>query len=205
MLQYRSSDHLVIAATHGRGMYATDYFTLLNMCTPNLNLTGTIAKGMYMAKDFITSTGTIDPGVKVIYQAGSYIDLKPGFQASAGSDFWALIQECGIGPKPLNEPQPIANDRQDGPQTAGPLQLRCFPNPATYSLEADYSLPDDGIFSLYVRNLQGQLMSIVEDQSVGTSGQHHARIDAGNYPTGIYVLTLQTSKGAVAERFVVIK
>src|SRR5690606_13120969 len=89
MLQYRPSDHLVAAATHGRGMYSTDYFTLLNTCVANLAVPGAIAPGIYMAEDVVSSDGTIAPETKVIFQAGEYVSLTPNFWAQQGSDFWA--------------------------------------------------------------------------------------------------------------------
>jgi hypothetical protein len=186
-------------------MFDTDYFSMLNMCTPNLNLSGTMAPGMYMAKDFITSTAKVNPGVKVIYQAGNHIDLKPGFRAFAGSDFWGLIQECGIGPKPF----PVKNEdvvlRDDPPLNPLEVGLRCFPNPTTFSMQATFSLPEDGTYSIYIRNIQGQLIQTIAAGEQALKGQYQILVDAAGYQTGMYVLTLQTSKGAVSERFAVVR
>ncbi|MEO6038141.1 MAG: 3-coathanger stack domain-containing protein, partial [Saprospiraceae bacterium] len=153
MLQYRPSDHLVAAATHGRGMFTTDYFTLLNTCVPNLNISGSVAAGIYMAQDFITSDGVIAPARKVIYHAGSYIQLQPGFHAQAGSDFWAIIEPCGIGPKPAdaqqNPPGESATKTRNSSSTDdafGPLAVRCYPNPTAYRLFVEYDLPTDGSY-----------------------------------------------------------
>ena len=210
MLQYRPSDHLVAAATHGRGMFTTDYFTLLNTCVPNLNVSGSVAAGLYMAQDFITSDGVIAPARKVIYQAGTYITLQAGFHAQAGSDFWALIKPCGIGPKPANDQQETPGEltidgRNNSTSTEafGPLAVRCFPNPAAYHLFVEYDLPTDGRFSLYVRDIQGRLIERFTNNEVRSAGRYRLELDAENYQTGIYLLTLQTTQAAVTERFLV--
>ncbi|MDO8367427.1 MAG: T9SS type A sorting domain-containing protein [Saprospiraceae bacterium] len=218
MLQYRSSDHLVAAATHGRGMYTTDYFSLLNTCVPSLNVAGAVLPGIYMAEDFITSNGVIAPKDKVIYHAGQYIQLNPGFHAKRGSDFWALIEQCGM--------PPIVGDRPDdrrytGSQIPYPnqdrlktdlerpelesLALRCYPNPTNYRLFVEYDLPADGTFSLYIRDLQGRLMETFALQTKRAAGRYQVELNAAEYHGGIYVITLQTSENAVSERFVVVK
>ncbi len=212
MLQYRPSDHLVAAATHGRGMFTTDYFTLLNTCVPNLNISGAVAPGIYMAQDFITSNGVISPGKKVIYHAGNYIQLTPGFRAQSGSDFWAVIEPCGIGPKPLaTKPQEpasnlLTNDRSNSDTSQdgfGQLAVRCYPNPVAYRLFVEYDLPSDGSYSLYVRNIQGQLIETFAVGKERAAGRYQIELDAQNYQAGIYVLTLQTAQKAVTERFLV--
>jgi hypothetical protein len=208
MLRYRASDHLVAAATHGRGMYTTDYFTLLNTCVANLNVPGAIAPGIYMARDVVSSDGTISPGSKVIFHAGDYVSLTPNFWAQAGSDFWALILACGIGPKPDEKKEKLAEEsavlRGDNPLAAsGKLHLRCYPNPTTYRLLVEYDLPADGTYSLYVRNLQGRLIETFAADDFRMAGQYTLSLDALNYSAGVYVLTLQTAKSVVSERFVV--
>lgn len=211
MLQYRSSDHLVAAATHGRGMFTTDYFTLLNTCTPNLFVGGAIPSGLYMAEDFITTTGVISPGGKVIMQAGDYIDMKDGFWAQQNSDFWALIRECNISPsfqpqsnnttdRALSE----SNGRNDKtPPQRGELGLNCHPNPTNYRLFVEANLPQDGTYSLYVRNIQGHLVERLAANDWHEAGAFQLEINAENYAPGVYILTLQTAKNTVTQRFIV--
>jgi len=212
MLQYRSSDHLVAAATHGRGMYTTDYFTLLTTCPPNLFVSGNIAPGIYMAEDFVQSDGIIAPGRKVIFHAGDFVRLAPGFHAQRGSNLWALIEECGI--TPFTDPN-IVERKSTGSKTSTPETsdrqafsgekgtIKCFPNPAHSTLFVEYHLPQDGTYSLYVRNLQGQLMQTFAASETKPSGTYLLELNAASYEGGLYLLTLQTEKGAVTERFVV--
>lgn len=211
MLQYRSSDHLVAAATHGRGMFSTDYFTLLNTCTPSLFVGGAIPSGLYMAEDFINTDGVISPGGKVIMQAGEFIDMKTGFWAQQGSDYWALIRECNISPafQPtswdlVNSAANLAKDRSEKQGVfPGELGMRCSPNPTSYRLFVTIELPEDGVYSLYVRNLEGRLIKSLAANDWHEAGSLQFEVDAENYQPGLYVLTLQTSKNTKTERFIV--
>ena len=215
MLQYRSSDHLVAAATHGRGLFTTDYFTLLNTCVPSLNLSAAILPGIYMAEDFITSNGVIATKSKVIYQAGDYVQLKPGFHAERGSDFWALIEACGIGPiahdyqtngqKKLQASN-FGEDRskiEDHSPIIESLAMRCHPNPATFRLFVEYDIPEDSQCSLYIRDIQGKLIETIVSGETRPAGRYQVELNAQKYSAGIYLLTLQTAQTAVCERFVV--
>ena len=213
MLQYRPSDHLVAAATHGRGMYTTDYFTMLNTCVPTLNISGAVAAGIYMAEDFITSDGVIAPGRKVIYHAGDYVRLLPNFHAQAGSDFWALIEPCGAGlaaakVQPQNQGGDLLpRDQANQEKTADAfrqLALRCYPNPAAYRLFVEYDLPVEGNYSLYIRDIQGRLIETIASAAVQrAAGRYQIELDAQDYQAGIYVLTLQSAQNTVTERFLV--
>jgi hypothetical protein len=211
MLQYRASDHLVAAATHGRGMFTTDYFTLLNTCVPSLNLAGAIAPGLYMAEDFIVSNGTIAPARKVIYHAGNEIKLTPGFHAQRGSTFWGLIEACGLEPlmqdktsgkagNLLASPPP---DRSEQFFRADPLSLQCSPNPVAFNMSVRFELPESGTFSLYVRDVHGQMVQQVFANEKWDAGEYQVNVDAATFPAGIYLLTLQTQRGATTKQLVV--
>jgi hypothetical protein len=169
---------------------------------------GAIAPGIYMAEDVVSSDGTIAPETKVIFHAGDYVSLTPNFWAQQGSDFWALILACNVGPKPADKPISESGDiafarANSENSNREQLQLRCSPNPTTYRLFAEFDLPTDGTYSLYVRNLQGRLIQTFASEEFRQAGQYHLELDASLYQAGVYVLTLQTSKIAVSERFVV--
>ena len=88
---------------------------------------------------------------------------------------------------------------------AGRLRLSCYPNPTQYQLFVEFDLPEDGVFDLYVRNIQGQLIETLSRSDRRAAGRYQHQLDASAYDTGVYVITLQSSKTAVSERFIVAK
>ena len=211
MLEYRSSDHLVAAATHGRGMFTTDYFTMLNTCVANMFIGGGIPSGLYMAEDFISTDGTVNPGGKVIMQAGDYVDMTTGFWAKQGCDYWALIGKCNIPPAAKkadkwqfgNSLSESANRSKEAEINTEEMNLSCFPNPTTFRLYVNISLPKDGNYSLYVRSIQGRLVKSFASNDWHAAGDLNFEVDASGFEPGIYVLTLQTSDNTLSERFIV--
>jgi len=81
-------------ATYGGRVYA-HFFTV--GCKDNETPSGTInGNDGYITGNYISSTATHtgSSNTKVLYQAENYIELKPGFQASAGIHFKARIKSC---------------------------------------------------------------------------------------------------------------
>ncbi|MEZ4919825.1 MAG: T9SS type A sorting domain-containing protein [Saprospiraceae bacterium] len=210
MLEYRPSDHLVVAATHGRGMYSTDYFTLVNACIPNLVLGGSITPGVYVADDFIVSDGTLNVGEKAIFQAAGFIDLTDGFLAPRGSDFWALIKECGGSPAPANAMKPDSDPHQlldrNGSEDSGfatQLNIQAFPNPASYMLNIQYDVPQEGVCNMYLRDLNGRMVQHLLSSKNHASGSFQIQADLSDLQAGVYLLTLQSAQGAITQRILI--
>lgn len=79
-------------------LIAKNYYTA-GSCNDNCptNLTVNSSSGTYnvhRADQTITSTSTYGSGIFTIYRAGNVVELKPGFNASWGSDIKMLIKTC---------------------------------------------------------------------------------------------------------------
>jgi len=203
MLQHRTSDDFLVAATHGRGMFTTDYFNLLETCVPNQTIGGNVSPGLYMAEDFIESDGTISAGRSVVYQAGNRVTLQENFHAEAGSFFVAAIQEC-TGPSPIvgEEPEETFAQTTNYPAVKQP-SIQCYPNPTSFQMTVNVDLPKEQWFQLYVKDLRGTTMATLSPGNIASAGQSTFELNAEQFPSGYYVLVLQTRDGAVSERFVV--
>jgi photosystem II stability/assembly factor-like uncharacterized protein len=208
MIQYRSSDNLVVLATHGRGMYTTDYFNLLESCVPSQTIGGNVAAGLYMAEDFIESDGTILAERSVVYQAGNQITLQEDFHARRGSFFVAAIQECGMSPapSPIVEEDEEENGAFAANSPSNPFavpEMKCFPNPASFQMSVQVELPKEQWYQLEVKDLTGHTLATLANGSIQPAGANTYELNAEQFPPGYYLLVLQTREGALTERFVV--
>ncbi len=61
---------------------------------PDLELTGTVEEGSYLAGGCVTSDATVTESSSVIYSAEGYVDLLPGFDVPMNTDFSAQIAPC---------------------------------------------------------------------------------------------------------------
>ncbi|MEL6655851.1 MAG: 3-coathanger stack domain-containing protein [Bacteroidota bacterium] len=202
-LQHRTSDNLISAATHGRGIYTSDYFEQLENCVPSLTINGVVAPGIYMAEIDITSDATVTPGRGVVYQAGYEIVLEENFHAQPGSAFVAAIQDCGSGLEPDGKYEIQSPPEADFHTVIVQPSMSCFPNPATYSMSIQVELPETDWHQLYVKDLRGVTMATIAAPTGTQVGLHQYELDVANFPSGYYVLVLQTAQGAVSKQFIV--
>jgi len=101
-LEINTNDNIIYASTYGRGLWKSTLFsncpsdyTLLQSNNPsNPNYTGV---QVYEASNTISSSRIITGGIgtDVYYQAGSFVDLKPGFVVNQGNLFETVIAGCG--------------------------------------------------------------------------------------------------------------
>lgn len=92
-----STTNYTVTCTYGCAAQASQPFTVTIVNDTEV-LSATAPPGVRQAAQSIISTQQIPVDSTVIYRAGNSVSLLPGFQASKGSVFTALIKGCG---KPL--------------------------------------------------------------------------------------------------------
>lgn len=76
-----------------QGVNYSHFFTV--NCISNYNVTGTLnTESAYIASNSITSTATLNSGIKVKMQAATSVQFNPGFTATAGTNLTARIKGC---------------------------------------------------------------------------------------------------------------
>lgn len=154
----------------------TTNFCISNGCPVNRNLT--IAENnkteTYDASDFISSTSAISNS-DITYEAGNYIDLKPGFRTT-NSDFLAHIVPC----TPLTD---------DG---SGNLNLIIDQN-ENGLVAFGLFLPTQEKVSITILNALGEeVFNYFEEQELAAGGQM-INLDKRNFKQGMHTLKLTTT------------
>jgi hypothetical protein len=99
-----ASPDLIFAATFGRGVFSAETYT---GCSGAVSLTGTVSGLKYTESSAnINSIQLVQggSGTSVAYNAGTFVQLNPGFEVKGQSKFEAYISGCtsaGNPPKPL--------------------------------------------------------------------------------------------------------
>lgn len=163
-----------------------------------------IPSAVYTASNSVTSTGDANgPAANVvIFRAGNFVALQPGFEATElflaeiVSTLCASTGSDALAPLPANlEVTEMAAPREQG--------LQLFPNPATDHLNIAYVLPEDGAFSIQLINPYGQVLRIVETAAWQKEGHYQQSIKVDRLPAGMYYIWLETSAGAAVMPFTV--
>jgi len=79
-----------------------------------------------------------------------------------------------------------------------------YPNPFNPTTYIDYSLPENASIELFVYNIHGRhIQTLVQDFQ--TAGYHSINWNAQNYPSGIYLIRLESGKYSETQKVVLIK
>lgn len=144
-------------------------------------------------EDWISSTDLITfgngiIGNGVVYHAGNYIDLLPGFEARTTSQFGAYIQGCTI-PQSFVYRQSSSSNHDDARSLVSNLAgFKIYPNPSSSSIEI---LTDNTQFNkVEIISIEGRK---VYEKSIENSDK--IQVDISSYNNGIYIVTVTNING----------
>jgi hypothetical protein len=168
-------------------------------CTDCTIVGNPIPSGVYSASNSISSPGVANATAdnNVVFQAGNYIELTPGFIAT--ELFVAEIISCGDGA----DRGSFADLRLGAAPSGSPGEaLHLYPNPASTRLHLAYRLEQEGEVALHFANQYGQVVRM-EERAFQVRGEHTREIELTGWPAGLYYAVLRTAGGSQVKAFVV--
>ncbi len=82
---------------------------------------------------------------------------------------------------------------------------KLYPNPFNPTLSISFSLPEDEFTRISIFNTLGEEVDIIRDKGVLTSGQHTFFWDASKYPSGMYLVHIQSGKFSGTKKALLVK
>jgi hypothetical protein len=167
-----------------------------NLPSSAANLLAGIYDPLYETDHYIESTTHLNTNEKLIFDAGDYVKLKPGFRSDYGSDFIAYIDGCGGRQfkiaNPTQKPTVISEVKENS------LEVNIYPNPNSGDFRVDLSALDGNtVFRVEVFNMVGVLVS---SQEVNTS---YASIDISDRPEGVYLVRITSNGKSIVKKVVI--
>ena len=137
--------------------------------------------------DWIKATNIVGVGDNVfqngvVYHAGNFIELNPGFESDFGSQFTAYIEECGAGYNYKNQSK--VDSFSDPESDSG--KIRIYPNPANSKIQLAYH---QSFKSVQIISMEGII--VVNKHSTDDTEE----IDVSSLKNGIYLITVETQNG----------
>jgi hypothetical protein len=206
-LKINPADNKIYAATYGRGLYRSP---LSNSCSANITLAGNSTEGFhrYQADDYIQSSQLEDGGEgnEIVLNAGNYVKLNVGFEVKNSSEFRALIEGCNPYTEPLRLTGSIVGDMppvdDDDQSAADNNWFELSPNPCLQSSEITMHLFQQGNVSVYVTNVQGQIMQQNFSDQLFETGIHSTDLNVSQFSAGIYFIHVVIDGKELVEKLV---
>ncbi len=139
---------------------------------------------VFEVNDYILAYNTVNSGVDAEYDAGNFIQLKPGFITQPGCHFKAYIEGCTPGQK--------IEHARDGDLFEAVSQQpempssKAFPNPFSQECMLLYNVPGDQLFvRIDVFDVSGTKIKTVMNKG-HNAGQYRVKIEGDNLAPGFY-------------------
>lgn len=150
----------------------------------------------YQAADYIKSTATIIPIVTSVYNAENFIQLKVGFNATAGCTFTAILDGC-YGSRTDNQ---IPNSNS----TSGNIEtIKINPNPTASFSYLKFNLNADERITATVMDNTGRCVLTLVRNELMPQGENTLSLNAMQWSNGIYQCVIQGGTWVKSARLVV--
>lgn len=182
--------------------------TFINCCVPTLilaspadnvsNLDATLSTQKERS-EWIKATNIVAVGNNVfengvVYHAGNFVELNPGFEAVLGSQFAAYIEGCSADytyrtteSNLLSEQESVIEELNLVKRT---VEFSIVPNPSSSSIEL--IMKDNRFKNVSITTIDGKM---VYDKNVALTDK--ATIDVSRYANGVYIVNLLSEDGSL--------
>lgn len=147
-------------------------------------------------------------GSKIMFDAGTYIQLNPGTFINAGTVFSTKIEGCkNGGDANLTGEEEDVEERgqQETTQEETPPAITTFavaPNPSSGHTTVSFSTLSEGPIRLELYDITGKKVRCLSDNPLAGSGEHQISFDASTLPAGLYLISLQADNTAQTIKWV---
>lgn len=149
------------------------------------------------AMQTIYATNQIFTGGAAVYHANNFVEMNPGFEAEAGSQFKAYIADCGSGfsYRPGHMIENVSGNKAEKGSAGNNVlfaqnQLKIYPNPSATTITVEYR---SNLKSITILSIDGKTMFKKD-----ISGSLYD-IDVSGFANGIYLIATETSDGKIIQ------
>lgn len=173
------------------------------ICNDNgaLDVPGTLSiTENYHAGTNLTSDAVITPSGSILYTAGTQIQLQTDFEVQNGAYFHAFIANCTFSN--FNEVENrTAEELTSTINQLDELRVEVFPNPFNRETNIKFFLPESDAVQLIISDVNGRILKVKESDA--QEGWQQTNFDAGNLPSGNYMLVVRSNGQQVVKQLVV--
>lgn len=172
-----------------------------------------LSTGYYMASDYVEAHGfelssvQVNPGETVVFHAGNYIDLKPGFEVNGG-DFTARTANCRwweSQEKFFRRPALSFSKKMDefSSEKETMRQLSIAPNPFSRQTTISYTLTQTTQVKITLYNALGTPLGILVNDLIADPKRYDYVFDRADFPPGLYFIRLNIGKSESIRKIII--
>ena len=139
---------------------------------------------------------TLNSGADVVFTAPQSVEWKAGFEAKAGSSFYAYIAPTNT----CNGAMRMANTAEEEKESIANIQV--FPNPFTSHVSFQIDLQKASQLSINIYDIQGKIIDVSVQNTTINEGIYTKEFDFGHLSKGIYFYTLRIDDQVQSGKFV---
>ncbi len=173
-------------------------------CETDIILDGTITDVQnHVVVNTIKSTQVLTNTAEVVYQAGDWIHLEPGFHAQQGSSFYTLLYPCVESlHQGTSSSAKIASPSNENLEI---ISLSCSPNPFQHSTTIKYQLETEALIRLKITDITGKIVAQPIEKTLQNKGYYSIDFAVDDLGAGLYFCTLYTNTSAVTKQLIITK
>ena len=139
---------------------------------------------------------TLNSGADAVFTAPQSVEWKAGFEAKAGSSFYAYIAPTNT----CNGAMRMANTAEEEKESIANIQV--FPNPFTSHVSFQIDLQKASQLSINIYDIQGKMIDVSVQNTTINEGIYTKEFDFGHLSKGIYFYTLRIDDQVQSGKFV---
>jgi hypothetical protein len=157
-----------------------------------------------LLNDFLSPcTTTITTVAGVTLRSGNIIQLFPGFTASSGCLFTALIDECEMSDYDANDLR-IEDDANHGNISSTDESLiSIYPNPANDIATIEFEVNEEIPVSISILDVEGRIRQYLFNEKLLTGDHYKTQLSTKDFSPGLYVCVMKTGENVVTKKFLV--
>jgi len=150
-----------------------------------------------------TCTATINSPAIVTLESGNVIQLFPGFTASSGSVFTAMIDECENSDYDPDDLRVSENDEHENSSSSLPSSIKIYPNPANDVATIEFTSVIDQPIIISVNDVTGKQLQQSMNEALPQGEKLKSQISTKDLVDGFYMCIIKSGDKMFTQKFLV--
>lgn len=178
-------------------------------CMPTLTIhNNLISSGTYQVSDQIISTGIVDTGNNVIFDAKNTITLNANFTVANGGVFLAKIGGCMtalVADDSFLEDSRILIEPTTNLQATKNFSFTLFPSPASREVTIAHNIENQQHVTITLHDQMGHIITTLQAEDSSFIGHQELTFDASGLANGVYYVVVSTPTIRKSQKLMVVR